>query len=296
MWLVLGTQSVAETPSNASGAASGVGSPQSAATDNDRSIATLRNEITELRRKVEKPPKDFWDKVSSVSGFASGIAVALIGFYATKIYDKRGRDAEKLRKEQSSNLEKERFTYQQNIEKVKFNYEQEKEKERFTYQKNLEKIKFDYEQEKWREALSSQVALKLFETRFAAYSCLRSRVEIVASHRMESGELTQSSARELATHVKNWRYSTGGLLAEPTTRDAAYAFQQAVWRYDGTSESYRRIRTARRILRDALRADIGVSEDTFGRSLISVAKDRQQIRSNLSKSQDELGIKPDPDR
>ena len=126
---------------------------------------------------------------------------------------------------------------------------------------------------------------------------------------MDSGELTQTVTRELANDVKNWRYSRGGLFAEPTTRDAAYAFQQALWAYDGTAESYKRIRSARRILRDALRADMGVSEYNSGgtligvvsavisgQSLIDLAAERRRIRSDLIDLQKGLGISPDADR
>jgi hypothetical protein len=112
---------------------------------------------------------------------------------------------------------------------------------------------------------------------------------------MESDDLTLPSARELATDVKNWRYSIGGLLAEPTTRGAAYAFQQAVWNFDGTKESYRDIRTARRVLRDALRFDMGVSEDSrSGRSIVDAAGDRRR-RADLTNLQSQLGISPDAD-
>jgi hypothetical protein len=102
MWLVLGAQSFAAPPSDSVGATSGAGSSQSVATGYDRQVDSLRNEIAELRRKVEKPPKDVWDKVSSVSGFASGLAVALIGFYATNVYNRRQRIAEEHRKDQAA--------------------------------------------------------------------------------------------------------------------------------------------------------------------------------------------------
>jgi hypothetical protein len=128
------------------------------------------------------------------------------------------------------------------------------------------------------------------------YSSLWSRVDVIAQNRMRSGELTQAVARELANHVRNWRYATGGLLAEPTTRDAAYAFQQAAWAYDGTPESYWRIRVARTILRDALRADMGVSDDISGKSLIDTAAERQRIKSKLTGLESRLGISFDPDR
>ena len=64
----------------------------------ERATDALRAEIAELRKKVEKPPKDIWDKVTAISGLASGLAVALIGFYATNVYNRRQRlkNAEKL--------------------------------------------------------------------------------------------------------------------------------------------------------------------------------------------------------
>jgi hypothetical protein len=44
--------------------------------------------------------KDFWDKVDAVSGIISGIAVALIGFYATSVYSRRQKEAEERQKDQ----------------------------------------------------------------------------------------------------------------------------------------------------------------------------------------------------
>jgi hypothetical protein len=170
------------------------------------------------------------------------------------------------------------------------------EKAKFEYQKCIEELKFSYEQRQWREQLATQLALKHVETRLTEYSSLWSQVGMVAKHRMATGELTPTLTRELADKVKRWRYSTGGLLAEETTRDAAFAFQQVLWDYDGTGEAYRRIRAARHILRDTLRADMGVSEDMSGKSIIDVAAERQRIRSDLTSLQARVGISPDTDQ
>jgi len=170
------------------------------------------------------------------------------------------------------------------------------EKQKFEYQRSIEELKFDYEQRRWREQLATELALKHVEVRLAEYASLWSQVEAVASHRMDRGEITPDVTRRLADVVKNWRYSTGGLLAEQTTRNAARTFQQALWNYDGTEESYQNMRKGRAILRDALRADMGVSEDIYGRSLIDVAEERQRvIRSDLAALQSKLGIPPDAD-
>src|SRR5262245_50269108 len=63
-------------------------------------LDSLRAEIAELRKKVEKPPKDTWDKLAAMSGFVSGIIVVLIGFYATNVYNRRQKASEDRRKDQ----------------------------------------------------------------------------------------------------------------------------------------------------------------------------------------------------
>ncbi len=42
-------------------------------------------EKKESRKASQRP----WDKVTAISGLASGLAVALIGFYATNVYNRR---------------------------------------------------------------------------------------------------------------------------------------------------------------------------------------------------------------
>jgi hypothetical protein len=72
VWLVITAQSVFAEPSAAPVTAPGSGY-EPVPTTHATSIDTLWSEVSELRRKVEKPPKDVWDKFSSVSGFASGL-------------------------------------------------------------------------------------------------------------------------------------------------------------------------------------------------------------------------------
>jgi len=64
-----------------------------------------KNEILSRLAKLEEnskiPKKDFWDRMDSISVIISGVLVALIGFYATNIYDKRVKDAEQLDKDRS---------------------------------------------------------------------------------------------------------------------------------------------------------------------------------------------------
>ena len=67
---------------------------------NQASLDRVRVEVAELRKKIEKPPKDVWDKLAAVSGLASGVVVAIIGFYATNVYNRRQKAAEEHRKDQ----------------------------------------------------------------------------------------------------------------------------------------------------------------------------------------------------
>ncbi len=63
-------------------------------------LDALQAEVAEIRKKIDKPPKDAWDKISAVSGLVSGVVVALLGFYATNVYNRRQRQAEERRKDQ----------------------------------------------------------------------------------------------------------------------------------------------------------------------------------------------------
>jgi len=59
------------------------GGPEAAPDQN--SWAELAERVAKLEKELEQPkPKDVWDKVGTLSGLASGLIVAAIGFYATK--------------------------------------------------------------------------------------------------------------------------------------------------------------------------------------------------------------------
>ena len=167
--------------------------------------------------------------------------------------------------------------------------ELELERQKFEYQKQLEVIRFEYEQRRWREELAREITVKLVEARFSEYTEVWSFVEsISASHQM--GGLTTETTKALAEKIKHWRYSKGGLLAEETTRDVAYVFQTALWEYDGSKESYRRMRQARRIFLEALRADTGLGENVTGQTIYEATEKRQKIHQELEELKTKLGI------
>lgn len=163
------------------------------------------------------------------------------------------------------------------------------EREKFENQKILDAAKFEnrrllaeYEQRKWREQLSTQLTLKHFDARLAEYVQLWTIVEMAARHRFNDHLLTPDAAKAAASKVRSWRYSKGGLLAEETTRDAAYLLQMALWHFDGSKESYDLTREARYLLRSALRADLGLGEDALGDSIVDAAQRRQRIKAELN--------------
>lgn len=69
---------------------------------------SLENRINKLEEqiavlKVQKPPKDHWDKLSALSGFISGVLVAAIGAVVTVMFKRRETamlEAQKSREEQ----------------------------------------------------------------------------------------------------------------------------------------------------------------------------------------------------
>ncbi len=160
------------------------------------------------------------------------------------------------------------------------------EERKFDHQRKLEDLKFEYEQQRWREQLARELTMKLVDARLDEYSRVWSYVRGVAQSERRKGAFTVDVAKDLAGKVQEWRFSKGGLLAEETTRSAAMAFQTALWEFDGSNAAYSQIRRARLILRDAIRADMGLTGDIFQR-----AEERfQKVRHELNKLESELGI------
>jgi hypothetical protein len=56
---------------------------KSSVEQSDTEIEGLKQDIAELKRKVDRPPKDFWDKFATLSTFLSGVLISLIGLYIT---------------------------------------------------------------------------------------------------------------------------------------------------------------------------------------------------------------------
>jgi S1-C subfamily serine protease len=65
-------------------------------TDPPSPLRELSARVSKLEHDVKHPDKDAWDKLSAMSGIASGILVALIGFYATNLYDRHSKQSEEL--------------------------------------------------------------------------------------------------------------------------------------------------------------------------------------------------------
>lgn len=162
------------------------------------------------------------------------------------------------------------------------------EEQRFEHEKALAQIRFEYEQRKWREDLSREAMIKLMDRRVTAY------VELWQAMRpyIVGQQLPVELAREMATFIRNWRYQCGDIIAEILTYDAIVVLQKALWEYDETPTSLHQVRTARRVFLKSLRADIGLGQDTEGRTLYDLVEQRQHIRADLQQLQRELKIDP----
>jgi S1-C subfamily serine protease len=61
-------------------------------------LARTDEALSELKKRVDKPRKDIWDKLSAISGILSGGLIALIGIYATLAFNRRQLAAKSLQK------------------------------------------------------------------------------------------------------------------------------------------------------------------------------------------------------
>jgi hypothetical protein len=70
-----------------------------------RTALTKTNaDLAELKRRVDKPPKDLWDKLSAIPGLVSGAMIGLIGIYATQAFNRRQLAVRNLQKSRELNL------------------------------------------------------------------------------------------------------------------------------------------------------------------------------------------------
>jgi S1-C subfamily serine protease len=99
--IMLGTvASPQPPPPQASPSATVTGPPREVSAVIEKRLEALERESLDLKQKLIKPPKDRWDKLAAISTLISGIVVALIGFYATSVYNRRQKEAEDHRKDQ----------------------------------------------------------------------------------------------------------------------------------------------------------------------------------------------------
>lgn len=179
------------------------------------------------------------------------------------------------------------------LEQAKFEFQQSIERQRFEHQRDLENVKFQYEQLKWREQLAMELATRHLDARLAEYPHLWTLLRIASGHVWNRGALTRERCREAAMDIEAWRYGKGGLLAEETTREAAFALQAALWRYDETPEGFQRIRAARRLVRAALRADMGLGTDPQGQTIFDATAARHRIAQELASLQAQWRVEDD---
>ena len=71
--------------------AAGLSSPQSAQPKPDSEVGGRLYTLEQEVRDLKKPPKDIWDKLTSISGLVSGSLVVLVGLFVTYVLNERNR-------------------------------------------------------------------------------------------------------------------------------------------------------------------------------------------------------------
>ena len=161
------------------------------------------------------------------------------------------------------------------------------EQKKFEYQKDIERLRFEYEQRRWREELGRDITLKLMELRIQEYTELWKGLLDISF----ASEITTESAKKIASQLRDWRYKRGEILSEQLTADTVIALQKALWEYDESPESHKRVRDLRLVLLRSLRTDIGLGKNISGQTIYQIVEDRQSIQKDLLRLQEELGIK-----
>lgn len=165
------------------------------------------------------------------------------------------------------------------------------EQRRFEHQEKLEKLKLDYELKRWREHVTLEFAKRQLDARLAEYPALWALAQVTAKHNQGSTKMTPEKCRQVSDQIELWRYGKGGLLAEEETRDAAIALQAALWNFDGTTQAFQRVRDARRLVRQALRADMGLGNNLTGATIYETITNRHGLNAELAQLQQALGLR-----
>jgi len=126
--------------------------------------------------------------------------------------------------------------------------------------RKLEKHKFRLETTRGSEQLANNITLKLLDVKLSEYEKVWALVSSVSHSNKRAGNITPENTKNIARKVQEWRYSKGGLVADDSTRHVAHYFQRALWEYDGSEYAYARVRESRNLLRNALRADMGLDQ------------------------------------
>lgn len=64
----------------------------------------MEKRIAELEQQPYQPHKDFWDKVGAISGLLSGLLIAIVGGFATYVYQERQRSSQEAHNEQQRTI------------------------------------------------------------------------------------------------------------------------------------------------------------------------------------------------
>lgn len=123
-------------------------------------------------------------------------------------------------------------------------------------------IQVQRERTKWLTDLKSAYSVELYKARLAEYPKIMQVIGKLSSRAADA--LTPERAQAVALELNDWFYSTGGLIAEASTRGALVALRDRCLRWkEGTKPE--EIRTWRNAAVFALRRDLDiVGMESFG--------------------------------
>ncbi len=137
------------------------------------------------------------------------------------------------------------------------------------------------ERGKWLTELKTTYAAELYKARLAAYPPMQAIMGQLSSQAQEP--LTPTQAHHIAQQVNQWIYSTGGLVAETSTRAAILGLRDAcaTWQEGSPPKEILEWRNAALFL---LRRDL----DVFGLESVGALEDRTSLLTRIQQEISEI--------
>lgn len=112
------------------------------------------------------------------------------------------------------------------------------------------------ERRKWLVDAKVAIALELYKTRISSYPPLLEAIEPLSTRNLD--QMTPDAARDVATKLNRWLYSTGGACADAKVRGALLGLRHCCDRWAGSGTRPTELYPFRNLLISFLRRDLDV--------------------------------------